>query len=114
MTRFGQPVGKPITEAGLHFKTPFIEDVNRFEKRIVQWDGPPSEMTTKDKLFIVVDSFARWRIVDVLAYYQKLRDERTAQSRLDTIFGQRGAQHHCASRSHRGGKNQQVAQADAR
>jgi len=87
ITRFGQPVGQPVTEAGLHFKTPFIEDVNRFEKRIVQWEGPPSEMTTKDKLFIVVDSFARWRITDALAYFQKLRDERTAQSRLDTILG---------------------------
>lgn len=87
ITRFGQPVGQPVTGAGLHFKTPFIEDVNRFEKRIVQWEGPPSEMTTKDKLYIVVDSFARWRITDALAYFQKLRDERTAQSRLDTIFG---------------------------
>lgn len=87
ITRFGQPVGQPVTEAGLHFKTPFIEDVNRFEKRIVQWDGPSSEMTTKDKLFVMVDSFARWRISDALSYFQKLRDERTAQSRLDTIFG---------------------------
>jgi membrane protease subunit HflC len=87
ITRFGQPVGLPVTEAGLHFKAPFIEDVNRFEKRIVQWDGPSSEMTSKDKLFIMVDSFARWRITDALAYFQKLRDERTAQSRLDTIFG---------------------------
>lgn len=87
ITRFGQLVGQPVTEAGLHFKMPFIEHVNRFEKRIVQWDGPSSEMTTKDKLFIMVDSFARWRISDALAYFQKLRDERTAQSRLDTILG---------------------------
>lgn len=87
VTRFGQPVGQAVIEAGLHFKTPFVEDVNRFEKRIVQWDGPPSEMTTKDKLFIVVDTFARWRVNDALAYFQKLRDEKTAQSRLDTIFG---------------------------
>jgi modulator of FtsH protease HflC len=87
ITRFGQPVGQPVTDAGLHFKTPFVEDVNRFEKRIVQWDGPPSEMTTKDKLFIVVDTFARWRVNDALSYFQKLRDERTAQSRLDTILG---------------------------
>lgn len=87
ITRFGQPVGPPVTASGLHFKTPFIEDVNRFEKRIVQWDGPSSEMTTKDKLFIVVDSFARWRVTDARAYFEKLRDERTAQSRLDTILG---------------------------
>ncbi len=87
ITRFGQPVGQPVTEAGLHLKTPFIENVNRFEKRIVQWDGPPSEMTTKDKLFIIVDTFARWRVSNARAYFEKLRDERTAQSRLDTILG---------------------------
>lgn len=87
ITRFGQPVGQPVTEAGLHIKTPFIENVNRFEKRIVQWDGPPSEMTTKDKLFIIVDAFARWRVSNARAYFEKLRDERTAQSRLDTILG---------------------------
>ncbi|MEI6534400.1 MAG: protease modulator HflC [Verrucomicrobiaceae bacterium] len=87
ITRFGQPVGEPVTDAGLHFKTPFIENVNRFEKRIVQWDGPPSEMTTKDKLFIVVDTFARWKVTNARAYFEKLRDERTAQSRLDTILG---------------------------
>lgn len=87
ITRFGQPVGPPVTESGLHFKTPFIEDVNRFEKRIVQWDGPSSEMTTKDKLFIIVDTFARWKVSNARAYFEKLRDERTAQSRLDTILG---------------------------
>lgn len=87
ITRFGQPVGPPVTDAGLHIKTPFIEDVNRFEKRIVQWDGPPSEMTTKDKLFIIVDTFARWKVSNARAYFEKLRDERTAQSRLDTILG---------------------------
>jgi membrane protease subunit HflC len=87
ITRFGQPQGKPITEAGLHFKTPFVEDVNRFEKRIIQWDGPSSEMPTKDKLYIVVESFARWRITDPLEFLQSLRDERSAQSRLDDVLG---------------------------
>jgi membrane protease subunit HflC len=87
ITRFGQPQGKPVTDAGLHFKTPFVEDVNRFEKRIIQWDGPSSEMPTKDKLYIVVDSFARWRITDPLQFFQSLRDERSAQSRLDDILG---------------------------
>src|SRR4051812_41494254 len=72
ITRFGQPVGGPVTEAGLHFKTPFIDDVNRIQKRIIQWDGPSSEMTTKDKLFIVVDAFARWRITDPLQFFQAL------------------------------------------
>ena len=87
ITRFGQPMGEAVTGSGLHFKTPFIEDVNRFEKRIVQWDGPPSEMTTKDLRYVVVDSFARWRITDARTFFEKLRDERTAQSRLDTILG---------------------------
>lgn len=87
ITRFGQPQGEAITEAGLHFKTPFIEDVNRFEKRIVQWDGPSSEMPTKDKLYIVVDTFARWSITDPLKFFQSLKDERSAQSRLDDILG---------------------------
>jgi membrane protease subunit HflC len=87
ITRFGQPQGGAVTDAGLHFKTPFVEDVNRFEKRIVQWDGPSSEMPTKDKLYIVVDTFARWRIVDPLEFFQTLKDERSAQSRLDDILG---------------------------
>ena len=87
ITQFGRPVGAPVTEAGLHFKTPFVQDVNRFDKRILQWDGPPAEMTTKDKLFIVVDSFARWQITDPLLYLQSVRDERTAQSRLDSVIG---------------------------
>ena len=54
ITQFGKPVGKPINEAGVYFKTPFIQDVNRIEKRILQWDGPAAEMPTKDKLYIVV------------------------------------------------------------
>lgn len=86
ITRFGEPQGGPVTSAGLHFKTPFIENINRFDKRILQWDGSSTEMTTKDKSFIVVDAFARWRIVDPLLYLQALHDERTAQSRLDGIL----------------------------
>ncbi len=87
ITRFGQPQGGAVTEAGLHFKTPFVEDVNTFEKRIIQWDGSSSEMTTKDKLYVVVVTFARWRITDPLLFFQRLRDERSAQSRLDDILG---------------------------
>jgi len=92
ITQFGRPVGNAInqgteSEAGLHFKLPFVQTVNRFEKRILEWDGPPSEMTTRDKLFIVVDTFARWRIADPLKYFQSLRDERSAVSRLDDIIG---------------------------
>lgn len=87
ITRFGKPVGDPITTAGLKFKMPFIEDVNPIDKRILEWDGSPSNMPTKDKLYIAVDLFARWRIVDPLQYFLRLRDERSAQSRLDDILG---------------------------
>jgi membrane protease subunit HflC len=87
ITQFGKPVGEPVTEAGLKFKTPFIQDVNPIDKRILEWDGSPSNMPTKDKLYITVDLFARWRIVDPLQYFLRLRDERSAQSRLDDILG---------------------------
>ena len=92
LTQFGRPIGAPInagTEsgAGLHFKLPFVQTANRFEKRILEWDGPPGEMTTRDKLYVVVDTFARWRIADPLKYFQSLRDERSALSRLDDIIG---------------------------
>ncbi len=66
ITQFGKPVGDPIVEAGLHIKTPFIQEVNAIDKRILEWDGPPSDMPTKDKLYISVDLFARWRITDPL------------------------------------------------
>ena len=93
ITRFGKPVGEPINaeldenEAGLHFKIPLISTVNRFDTRVLEWDGQPNQMTTRDKLYIVVDTFARWRIADPLLYFQALRDERSALSRLDDIIG---------------------------
>jgi membrane protease subunit HflC len=94
ITQFGRPVGQPINSnqgegvgPGLHFKIPFIQTANRFEKRILEWDGPPAEMTTSDKLYVVVDTFARWRIIDPLVYFQSLRDERSALSRIDDIIG---------------------------
>jgi membrane protease subunit HflC len=94
VTQFGRPVGTPINSnqgggagPGLHFKIPFVQQANRFEKRILEWDGPPNEMTTGDKLYVVVDTFARWRIVDPLVYLQSLRDERSALSRIDDIIG---------------------------
>ncbi len=87
ITQFGKPVGDPVTEAGLKFKVPFIQKTNPIEKRILEWDGSPSNMPTKDKLYIAVDLFARWRIVDPLQYLLRLRDERSAQSRLDDILG---------------------------
>ncbi|KLU07163.1 HflC protein [Rhodopirellula islandica] len=87
ITQFGKPVGDPISEAGLHFKTPFIQEVTRIEKRILEWDGRPNEMPTKDKTYIVVDTFGRWRISDAKQFFLRLRDERSAQSRLDDILG---------------------------
>ena len=87
ITRFGKPVGEPVTTAGLKTKMPFIQDVNPIDKRVLEWDGSPSDMPTKDKLYISVDLYARWRITDPLQYFLRLRDERSAQSRLDDILG---------------------------
>ena len=87
ITQFGKPVGEPITGAGLKVKIPFIQDVNPIDKRVLEWDGSSSDMPTKDKLYISVDLFARWRITDPLQYFLRLRDERSAQSRLDDILG---------------------------
>jgi len=87
ITQFGKPVGSPVTSAGLKVKIPFIQEVNPIDKRVLEWDGSPSDMPTKDKLYISVDLFARWRITDPLQYFLRLRDERSAQSRLDDILG---------------------------
>ena len=87
ITQFGKPVGEPVTEAGLKVKLPFIQEVNAIDKRVLEWDGNPSDMPTKDKLYISVDLYARWRITEPLAYFLRLRDERSAQSRLDDILG---------------------------
>jgi membrane protease subunit HflC len=87
ITQFGKPVGAPVTSAGLKLKVPMIQEVNPIDKRVLEWDGSPSDMPTKDKLYISVDLFARWRITDPLQYFLRLRDERSAQSRLDDILG---------------------------
>jgi len=87
ITQFGSPVGDPVTSPGLHFKLPFIQQVNSFDKRYLAWDGPMVEMSTKDKTYVQVDTFARWRITDPMRYYLRLRDERSAQSRLEDILG---------------------------
>jgi modulator of FtsH protease HflC len=87
ITQFGEPVGAPVTTAGLKAKVPFIQDVNLIDKRVLEWDGNPSDMPTKDKLYVSIDLFARWRIVDPLQYFLRLHDERSAQSRLDDILG---------------------------
>ncbi len=87
LTQFGRPVGEPLTEPGLHWKTPFVQEVNRLEKRVLEWDGAATEMPTKDKTYIQVDAFGRWRIVDAAKYFVALRDERSAQSRIEDIIG---------------------------
>ncbi len=86
LTQFGEPVGDPVVAPGLHFKIPFIQRTNVFEKRFLEWDGNPNQVPTRDKRFIWVDTYARWRIVDPLLFFQRLRDERGAQSRLDDIL----------------------------
>lgn len=85
ITEFGRPV-REVSDAGLHFKKPFIQTVNRIERRVLEWDGRATEMPTRDKVFIIVDTYGRWRIKDPLQYFQRLRDETTAQSRLDDIL----------------------------
>ena len=86
ITQFGNPIGEAKTQPGLHFKVPFIQKTNYFEKRFLEWDGSPNQVPTKDKRFIWVDTYARWRIVDPLRFFERLRDERGAQSRLDDIL----------------------------
>lgn len=87
ITQFSQIKGAPITEPGLHFKVPFIQKINRFSNQVLEWDGPSAQMPTRDKVIIVVDNFARWRIKDPLVFFQQVNDERTAHSRLDTLIG---------------------------
>ncbi len=86
ITQFGKPVGDPVTTPGLKVKTPFIQKANYFEKRFLEWDGDPNEVPTRDKRFIWVDTYARWRISDPLLFFKRLSDERAAQSRLDDIL----------------------------
>jgi membrane protease subunit HflC len=87
ITQFGKPVGDPIIAPGLHLKIPFIQTVNRLEKRFMEWDGTPVGIPTKDKTYIYVDAFGRWRISDPLPFFLRIRDERSAQSRLEDILG---------------------------
>lgn len=86
ITQFGKPVGNPITKAGLHTKTPFIQEVTYVDKRILSWDGFPNQIPTKDKKYIKVDTTARWRIVDALKFIQTVRNESGAKARLDAIL----------------------------
>ena len=86
VTQFGKPVGGAITEAGLHFKTPIIQNVMKFDKRILEWDGSANEIPTLDNKYILIDAFARWRISDALQFYKSAKNEMLAQSRLDDIL----------------------------
>ena len=86
ITQFGRPVGEVVTEAGLHAKIPFIQAANYFEKRFLEWDGVANQVPTRDKRFIWVDTYARWRISDPLLFFQRLRDERGAETRISAII----------------------------
>jgi len=86
ITQFGKPVGDPLSTPGLKLKLPMVQQVHRFDKRFLEWDGDPNQLPTKDKRFIYVDTYARWRISDPLLFFQRLRDEQGAQSRLDDIL----------------------------
>jgi len=86
ITQFGQPMGLPKTEAGLHFKVPFIQQVHLFDKRLLEWDGDPNQIPTRDKKYIWVDTTARWRIIDALQFLRSVGSERGAHARLDDII----------------------------
>jgi len=85
ITQFGQPV-RVVTDPGLHIKTPFIQQITFFEKRILEWDGRATQIPTKDKKFILVNTYARWRISDPLKFYQSVGNELSAQTRLDNVI----------------------------
>ena len=93
VTRFGEIVRGPINapgttnQAGLYFRSPFISKVHEFEKRYLEWDGDPNEVTTKDKRFIHIDTYARWLIMDADIFYKNLQDEYSAKLRLSEILG---------------------------
>jgi membrane protease subunit HflC len=86
ITQFGRIVGDAVTQPGLHWKAPFTQDVHSFDKRWLEWDGSPNQIPTRDKKYIWIDAFARWRISDPIKFYKRLRDEPSAQSRLDDII----------------------------
>jgi modulator of FtsH protease HflC len=85
ITQFGEPVGQPHLDPGLHLKVPFIQTVHAFDKRWLEWSGDPNQIPTRDKKYIWVDTYTRWRVKDPLLFYQRVADERSAQSRLDDI-----------------------------
>ena len=86
ITQFGRPIGTAITDPGLHLKVPFIQKTSYFAKNLLEWDGDPGQIPTKDKTFIWVDTFARWRIIDPLKFYKAVNNEMAAQKKLDDIL----------------------------
>ncbi len=86
ITQFGAPVGDPVTKAGLKFKTPFIQHVQYFDKKILIWDGDPNQIPTNDKTFIYMDNTARWRITNAMQFLQAVGSEARAKSLLDDII----------------------------
>jgi len=84
--QFGRPIGGAITEPGIHFKVPFIQEVRRYDKRLLSWDGDPNQIPTRGREYIFIDTTARWRIVDPLRFLMSVRDESGAQARLDDII----------------------------
>jgi len=86
IVQFGEPIGGPISEPGLHFKTPFVQEVRRFDRRLLAWDGDVSQIPTLGREFVIVDTTARWRIADPLQFLRSVRDESGARTRLDDII----------------------------
>lgn len=86
LVQFGEPVGEPVTDPGLHWKKPFIQEVRRFDKRLLAWDGDVSQIPTLGREFVIVDTTARWRIADPLQFLRSVRDENGARTRLDDII----------------------------
>jgi modulator of FtsH protease HflC len=86
LTQFGRAVGTPVDKAGLYYKIPWIQTVNRFPKTLMEWDGDPGQIPTLDKTFIWVDAFARWRVIDALRFFQTVGNEQGAQKKLDDII----------------------------
>jgi len=86
IVQLGAPVGDPVTNPGLHFKLPFIQEVRRFDKRVISWDGDPNQIPTRGEQFISVDTTARWRISDPLVFMQRVQNERGATMRLNDIL----------------------------
>jgi membrane protease subunit HflC len=86
LTQFGRIVGDTVQAPGLHWKSPFVQDIHSFDKRWLEWDGSANQIPTRDKKYIWLDAFARWRISDPVKFYKRLHDEQSAQSRLDDII----------------------------